>query len=84
MQEADHESEVLRLYPPVPSAVFEAIEDTFLPVGGGVDGKSPVFVPKGQIVSQSVFAVHRRKDIYGPDAESFRPERSENKSLRPG
>jgi cytochrome P450 len=81
---ADHKNKVLRLYPAVPGSAFEAIEDTFLPLGGGADGKSPVFVPKGQVISSSVFAVHRRKDIYGPDAEMFRPERWEDKSLRPG
>jgi len=75
---------VLRLYPPVPAAGFEATEDTFLPVGGGTDGKSPIFVPKGQAINYSVYAMHRRKDIYGPDAEMFRPERWEEKSLRPG
>ena len=75
---------MLRLYPAVPANGFEAIEDTFLPVGGGPDGKSPIFVAKGQAIGHSVYAMHRRKDIYGPDAEMFRPERWEDKSLRPG
>jgi len=80
----DHYTIVLRLYPAVPANGFEATEDTFLPVGGGADGKSPVFIPKGLLVNHSVYAMHRRKDIYGPDAETFRPERWEDKSLRPG
>ena len=60
----------------------EAFEDTVLPVGGGPDGKSPIFVPKGRVVAWSVFAMHRRKDFFGEDADEFRPERWE--TLRPG
>ena len=59
-----------------------AIKDTVLPMGGGVDGKAPMFVPKGQIVSYSVYTMHRRKDYFGPDADEFRPERWDG--IRPG
>lgn len=72
----------LRLFPVVPLNSRTAIRDTVLPVGGGKDGQSPVFVPKGTAVSYSVYAMHRRKDFYGADAEEFRPERWAN--LRPG
>ncbi|KAB8230931.1 cytochrome P450 [Aspergillus alliaceus] len=75
-------NETLRLYPIVPSNGRRANKDTFLPVGGGPDGKSPVFVAKGQHVNYDVHVMHRRKDIYGPDADEFRPERWE--ALRPG
>jgi hypothetical protein len=34
-----------------------------------------VFVKKGTRVQYSVYQLHRRKDIYGEDAEQFRPER---------
>ena len=59
-----------------------AINDTVIPRGGGPDGLSPVFVPKGKMVQWSNYAMHRRKDYYGEDAEEFRPERWE--TLRPG
>ncbi|OJJ52977.1 hypothetical protein ASPSYDRAFT_62601 [Aspergillus sydowii CBS 593.65] len=75
-------NETLRLFPVVPLNSRTAIRDTILPVGGGKDGQSPVFVPKGTAVSYSVYAMHRRKDFYGADAEEFRPERWAN--LRPG
>lgn len=75
-------NETLRLYPVVPSNSRTANEDTFLPVGGGPDGKSPVFVAKGQRVAYDVYVMHRRHDIFGPDAEEFRPERWE--TIRPG
>ncbi|TEA15808.1 Cytochrome P450 52A5 [Colletotrichum sidae] len=41
--------EVMRLYPTVASMSRGAARDTTLPVGGGPDGKSPVFVPKGSL-----------------------------------
>ena len=59
-----------------------AITDTVIPRGGGSDGLSPLFVPKGKIVQWSVYSMHRRKDYYGPDAYEFKPERWE--TLRPG
>ena len=59
-----------------------ASTDTVLPVGGGEDGNSPLLVHKGQIVCWSNFAMQRREDIYGEDADEFRPERWE--ALRPG
>jgi cytochrome P450 len=72
----------LRLYPSVPQNIRFANRDTTLPVGGGPDGKSPVFVAKGQMVAYGVFAMHRRKDLYGEDADEYKPERWE--SLRVG
>ncbi|KAL4867624.1 hypothetical protein BDV12DRAFT_171037 [Aspergillus spectabilis] len=75
-------NEVLRLLPPVPLNFRVAVKDTSLPTGGGPDGKSPIYIRKGQPILYSVYAMHRRKDIYGPDAESFRPERWENLRLK--
>lgn len=49
--------------------------DTYLPTGGGPDGTERVFVPKGDAVNFSTFALQRRKDLYGRDADTFRPER---------
>jgi cytochrome P450 len=65
----------LRLYPSVPVNSREAVRDTLLPVGGGPDLLDPVFVPKGTAVAYSVYAMHRRPDFFGMDAELFRPER---------
>lgn len=67
--------ESLRLHPPVPRNSRTAIRDTILPVGGGEDGKSPIFVGRGTEVGYQVFAMHRRKDIWGSDADEFVPER---------
>ncbi|KAL2137993.1 hypothetical protein VTI28DRAFT_7681 [Corynascus sepedonium] len=67
--------ETLRLYPPVPLNIRVANKDTMLPVGGGPDGKAPVFVTAGQEVVYQVFSTHRRPDLWGEDADLFRPER---------
>ncbi|KAF3915549.1 hypothetical protein ABW21_db0204883 [Orbilia brochopaga] len=67
--------ETLRLYPPVPFNMRLAARDTTLPLGGGSDQKSPVFLAKGHMVNYDVYSMHRREDIWGADANWFRPER---------
>jgi cytochrome P450 len=67
--------ETLRLYPTVPVNMRIASNTTILPVGGGPDRKSPVLIPKGTVLAYSVYTMHRRPDLYGFDAELFRPER---------
>ncbi|KAF2006585.1 cytochrome P450 52A11 [Amniculicola lignicola CBS 123094] len=73
--------EVLRLYPSVPVNSRSALKTTTLPVGGGPDGQSPILIRKGEAVGYCVYAMHRRKDIYGEDALQFRPERWEDGTL---
>lgn len=72
-------NETLRLYPLVPWNFRVANKDTTLPRGGGKDGKSKVFVKKGTVVEYSVFALHRRKELWGEDADEFKPERWEGR-----
>ena len=71
--------ESLRLHPVVPVNSRYANKDTTLPYGGGIDGSAPVFVPRGTVCDYSVYVMHRRKDIWGPDADEFRPERWEGR-----
>jgi hypothetical protein len=54
----------LRLYPAVPVNTRTTLRTTVLPTG-----------PKGTSVAYSVYTMHRRPDLYGMDAELFRPER---------
>lgn len=68
-------NEVLRLYPSVPVNFRDATKDTTLPVGGGANGKSPIFIPKGTTVAYTIYCTHRMKEVYGEDAEEFVPER---------
>ncbi|KAL8946193.1 MAG: hypothetical protein Q9222_007384 [Ikaeria aurantiellina] len=75
-------NESLRLHPVVPFNNRMSIADTVLPLGGGPDGKSPVFIPAKTTIGWSLYTIQRRKDIYGEDADEFKPERWE--TLRPG
>ncbi|CAK7893504.1 cytochrome P450 52A13 [[Candida] anglica] len=68
-------NEILRLYPSVPLNFRISTKDTTLPVGGGKDGVSKVFVPKGTTVAYDVYSTHRMEKYYGKDAKEFRPER---------
>ncbi|KAK0656480.1 cytochrome P450 [Cercophora newfieldiana] len=74
--------ESLWLFPPIPLNSREAGKETVLPHGGGPDGKSPALVPKGTPVRWSLYSLHRNKEVHGPDADEFRPDRWE--SLRLG
>ncbi|KAK0715423.1 cytochrome P450 [Lasiosphaeris hirsuta] len=73
--------ESLRLYPPVPVNNREAVRTTILPTGGGPDGTSPMMVRKGEMVFFSQYVTSRKKNIFGEDADNFRPERWETGEL---
>ena len=69
--------ETLRLYPSVPVNTRTVHRTTVLPTGGGPHGSSPVLVRQGDNVAYCVYAMHRRKDLFGEDASEFRPNRWE-------
>ncbi|KAF3008985.1 hypothetical protein E8E13_011528 [Curvularia kusanoi] len=77
-------NESQRLYPIVPANSREAIVDTFLPRGGGPDGTAPILVPKGSYVAYHSYSMQRRTDLFGDDADVFRPERWLESRFRPG
>jgi cytochrome P450 len=72
-------NEVLRLYPVVPFNRRNATRDTTIPRGGGPDGQDPVYVRKGQSVIYTTHVMQRRKDLWGPDACEFKPDRWANR-----
>uniref|UniRef100_A0A182Q269 Cytochrome P450 n=1 Tax=Anopheles farauti TaxID=69004 RepID=A0A182Q269_9DIPT len=58
--------ESLRLAPPGATVAREAQADLF------IDGQ---YIPRGTTVVVSLFALHRRKDFWGHDADQFVPDR---------
>lgn len=72
----------LRLATPIAANSRTAARETILPRGGGPDGKQPILVPKGMPVRWSSYSMHRSKEVYGQDADEFRPERWERDELR--
>jgi cytochrome P450 len=75
-------NETFRLHPPAPVVKRVALRDTVLPLGGGPDQLSPLFVPKGTIASAHIYAVQTNPAIYGDDAKEFKPQRwAEGKPL---
>ncbi|RDX55061.1 cytochrome P450 [Lentinus brumalis] len=66
-------NETLRLYPPVPMNNRCAVKDTVLPATS--PGGRGLFIPAGTKVIYSVFLMHRRKDLWGPDALRWDPDR---------
>lgn len=72
----------MRVYPPVPFNARTANNDTYLPTGGGPDGKSSVLVQKGQGVIFYSWGSHRSTESFGMDAHDFRPERWEGGGMQ--
>lgn len=64
--------EGIRMYPPVTDLLSKCVPD-----GGDtvvVEGKS-IFLPGGTNVGYAAWPMHRSKEVYGEDADVFRPER---------
>ncbi|KAJ7688249.1 cytochrome P450 [Mycena rosella] len=72
--------EVLRVHPPIPETLREAIQDDIIPLG------TPVVTPSGEVISSIAVAkgsavlapircINRSEALWGPDAKEFKPER---------
>ena len=67
--------ETLRLQGPSGRLTRTAIRNTVLPVGGGHDGQSPVFLQKGDVVALNIWGLHHDREIWGDDVDEFKPQR---------
>ena len=65
----------LRTHPTTAQSYRMALHDTQLPTGGGKDGKSPIYIRKGDTVMASMWGLHQDKTIWGEDVVEFKPER---------
>ena len=68
-------NETFRLNPPIGQMNRIALHDTVLPTGGGRGGSLPVFIKKGTVLTTSFYALHRLPQLWGADADVWRPER---------
>lgn len=59
-------SEVLRLYPPVPATVRQAVRSTRI---------LSIPIPKGTYVMLFPWAVNTNEAAWGPNAQTFNPDR---------
>ncbi|KAF7929677.1 hypothetical protein EAE99_004581 [Botrytis elliptica] len=68
-------NESLRLHPAASRLGKISLRDTILPKGGGEDGQSPIFVPKGTVVGLDLYTLQRDPAIWAADADEFKPDR---------
>ena len=68
-------NETFRLNPSIGQMNRVALRDTMLPTGGGPDGASPVFIKRGTVLTTSFYALHRLPELWGLDADLWKPER---------
>ncbi|TFY69315.1 hypothetical protein EVG20_g3200 [Dentipellis fragilis] len=66
-------NEVLRLWPAVPFNIRRSTEPVVWPANE--HGGKPIYVPAGTKCAYSVMLMHRRADLWGPDATRFDPDR---------
>ncbi|KAF8894964.1 cytochrome P450 [Mucidula mucida] len=65
-------NETSRLFPPVPANIRETVDGVILPPD--FPGEQPTYVPRRRIL-YSIMVMLRRKDLWGPDADEFDPDR---------
>ena len=54
---------------PFSTPTVEELQSTTLPLDGGVDGKSPIFVKNDEEVGYYVCVMHGMKEFWAPDTD---------------
>ncbi|CEJ94122.1 hypothetical protein VHEMI09673 [[Torrubiella] hemipterigena] len=67
--------ETIRSTGPSATITRTAFQDTILPSGGGPDGKSPIFMAKGDQVCVCGWVCNHIESVWGSDAFDFEPDR---------
>ncbi|KAI0069487.1 cytochrome P450 [Panus rudis PR-1116 ss-1] len=72
--------ETLRMYPPVTFVSRETFKDIVLPLSKpirDINGREmqEIMVPKGTLIASGIRATNLNKEIWGPDAREWKPER---------
>ncbi|KAI6040652.1 cytochrome P450 [Pisolithus marmoratus] len=75
-------NETLRLYPSIPLNVRLDSTAEGLNMWPGVNGGPPIYIPPKTQTPYSVLLMHRRKDLWGPDADIFDPDRFLDERLK--
>lgn len=73
--------ETIRTVGPAARIWRVALQDVVLPRGGGEDGLSPIFVPRGSPVVLGTWCMNHSTEIWGDDVEAFKPERFNNRKM---
>ena len=68
-------STALRLYPLFATKTRICLDDTILPLSGGPNGQSPIYISRDTVIASNLWAMHRDRELWGEDAENFKPER---------
>ena len=65
--------ETFRLLPPLPGNSIQAVQDHWL--DPQVDGKKPIFIPKGLNLGTDIYGLHTSKELWGETALQYDEQR---------
>ena len=65
----------MRLFPIFPFLARDALQDTVLPAGGGMNGERPIYAAEGSRIVADFYSLHRNELIFGPEPDKFNPDR---------
>ena len=64
-----------RMFPVNITQTRKCIKESTLPLGGGKDQKQPIHMRVGDVIRVNKTTMFKDKDLWGEDADEFKPER---------